>query len=259
MAPVKAVVDALTDERFAAARRAGEREPREAYAMDALAEACRRLLDGDDAPPCAGALGESPDGGDPPGSSEAPAGGVPPPDRAGQGAAPSPRRPRRVRYLGIIRVDLTALRRGSVGGDEVCEIAGLGPVPVAVARELLGDAALHLVLTSGLDVANVTSLSRSPSVAMRIALQWLGTACTVEGCNRPAVEIDHRADWARTRRTRLADLDAYCRHHHAKKTHAGWGLVAGAGKRRMVPPDDPEHPDHTGGCPDRAPPVRAAP
>jgi hypothetical protein len=96
---------------------------------------------------------------------------------------------------------------------------------------------------------------------MRMALAWAGVTCTVTGCNRPAAQIDHRADWARTHRTRLVDLDAYCCHHHDLKTYEGRGLVAGAGtgKRRMVPPDDPEHPGPADGTGDRGPPVRAGP
>jgi hypothetical protein len=44
----------------------------------------------------------------------------------------------RAQHLGIIRVDLSALRRRAVEGDEVCEIKGIGPIPVRTARELLG-------------------------------------------------------------------------------------------------------------------------
>ena len=65
------------------------------------------------------------------------------------------------RFMGLIRVDIAALVRGAVEGDEICEIAGLGPIPVSVARELLGDAILKLVITKGVDVANVTHLGRS--------------------------------------------------------------------------------------------------
>ena len=212
MAPIKAAIDDMTEEMFASARRDARHEPREAYALDALAEICRRFNGNDALAPVSG--------------------------------APGRRQPRRrVKYLGLIRADLTALRRGAVEGDEACEIAGIGPVPVRVARELLGDAALHLVLTRGVDVANVTSLSRSPSQAMRVALLWLSPGCTVAGCNRPGAEIDHRADWHRTHRTRFLDLDFYCRHHHDQKSHEGWALVSGVGKRTMVPPDDPRHPD----------------
>lgn len=64
---------------------------------------------------------------------------------------------RKRRYLGLIRCDLTALRRGSVEGDELCEIAGVGPVPVATALDMLGDATWKLLITQGIDVCNVTA------------------------------------------------------------------------------------------------------
>jgi hypothetical protein len=40
----------------------------------------------------------------------------------------------------------------------------------------------------------------------------------------------------------LANLDRLCVHHHRLKTHNGWALIAGSGKRPMVPPSDPQHP-----------------
>ena len=57
------------------------------------------------------------------------------------------------RYLALLRVDAQALRRGHVQGEELCEIAGVGPVPVSVAKEVLGDAIVKLVITNGVDVA----------------------------------------------------------------------------------------------------------
>jgi hypothetical protein len=63
---------------------------------------------------------------------------------------------------------------------------------------------------------------------------------------RTRVEIDHREDWARTRHTRLDELDHLCALHHDLKTRLGWALVPGTGKRAFVPPDDPRHPRHRG-------------
>ena len=37
-------------------------------------------------------------------------------------------------------------------------------------------------------------------------------------------------------------LDRLCRHHHKPKTHHGWALIEGRGKRAFVPPHDPRHP-----------------
>ena len=39
-------------------------------------------------------------------------------------------------------------------------------------------------------------------------------------------------------------LDYPCDYHHELKTRHGWKFVEGTGKREMVPPDDPRHPDN---------------
>jgi hypothetical protein len=155
-----------------------------------------------------------------------------------------------------LRVDVEALRRGGVTGDQVCEISGVGPVPVTVARELLGDAVLKLVITRGVDVCNVTHLGRGPTAAQRIALAWTSAGCTVEGCARTRVEYDHRLDWKDTRHTRLDELDPLCAYHHDLKTRLRWALISGHGKRPLVPPDDPRHPRHQRSEPRRTPAAR---
>ena len=155
----------------------------------------------------------------------------------------------------MIRADLTALVRGRVGEGEVCEIAGIGPIPVAVVRQLLGEAVLKLVLTNGVDVRNVTSLGRGPTAAMKIALLWEQPTCSVERCGRRArLEADHTtgAEYATTKHTRLDELDRLCDQHHDKKTYDGWGLVPGTGVRPMVPPEHPRHPNQCSSPPTRA-------
>ena len=164
---------------------------------------------------------------------------------------------RRVRREGLIRCDLAALRRGAVEGDEVCEVAGVGPVPVRQALDLLGEATWRLLVTRGVDVLNVTTLSRKATAAMQAALAWAHPTCAVEGCGRTLVEIDHRADWATTHRTRLAELDPICDHHHDLKTRNGWALITGTGPRPFVPPDDPRHPNHTASRTGPDPPTAA--
>ena len=95
----------------------------------------------------------------------------------------------------MIRLDYDALVRGAIDGEETCEIAGLGPIPVRIARELLGDAILKLVITKGVDVANVTHLGRSVTVAQQVALWWQSPECTRLGCTRTQrLENDHRED-----------------------------------------------------------------
>lgn len=206
-ASVHAALAPIIEEVFAANRRAGTREPAEAYAFDALV----RLTD-----PALAPVGSS--------------GGA-------------------RRYLGLVRCDLGALQRGRVAPDELCEVTGLGPVSVPQAIELLGEATWKLVLTRGVDVAHVTTLSRRASAAMVAALAWRTPICSVEGCGRTIVQIDHRVPFAKSRHTTLRELDPLCLPHHDLKTYEGWELSPGEGIRPFLPPSGREPPDARNGSP----------
>jgi hypothetical protein len=225
MAVIKAAVERRGNELFDQARKEGRREPREAYLMDALAQICDQWL-----------RGQATDLLEAPPSAE--------PDQAATAAKPSRRRSVPPGYLGLLRLDIEALQRGHAEGDETCEIAGMGPIPVSVARRLLGDAVLKLVLTRGTEVANVTSLGRGPTAAQKIAMLWGSPGCVVSGCPRMAgIEHDHRIDWAQTRHTVLGELDRLCDHHHDLKSYRAWACIADAnGPVEMVPPTDARHP-----------------
>ena len=220
-AVIAAMLDRLVDELYRA-NRDGEHLGRDTLAFDALVLAARR-------------------------SSE--------PAPSGDGAKPKRDNPR---FLALIRADVEALRRGALEGDELCEIAGVGPIPVDSARRLLSDAILKLVITKGVDVANVVHLGRGPNAAQKVALWWSSPGCIVEGCSRTHTEFDHREDFARTRHTTLSELEPMCDPHHDRKTHEGWALVPGKGKRPLVPPDDPRHPKHQPRPPDPPPVDEAA-
>jgi hypothetical protein len=143
----------------------------------------------------------------------------------------------------LVRVDATALRRGHSIAGETCEIDGLGPVPVASLRDLLPQAAIDLIVTNGENVFNVTNLARRSNAHQQTVLDWIGGQCSRKGCGATRhLQIDHRIDWATVKITELANLDWLCPRCHALKTHKGWKLVDGRGRRRMVPPDHPDHP-----------------
>lgn len=150
----------------------------------------------------------------------------------------------------VVRVDWAALLRGWVAEGETCEIAGVGQVAVSAVRAMIatGDPFLAAVVTQGVDVVSVAHLGRRPSAFQQTALDWLAPTCRVEGCDATVrLEDDHRHDWADTHVTLLAWLDRLCGAHHDRKTYEGWALVAGTGKRPMVPPEDPRHPRHSPG------------
>jgi hypothetical protein len=203
----RAAITPIIDEYFKAKRETDDREPREAYAFDALIELATRRQ---------------------------------PKENTKSG-----------RFLGLIRADLEALQRGQVEGDEVCEIAGLGPIPVRIAQDLLGEAVLKMVITNGVDVLNVTHLGRAATMAQKVALCWRSPESDAQGCTyTQRLEIDHDTGWAKTHTTRVDDSNCLCGHHHWLKTVLGWALVEGAGKREMVPPGDPRHPGNRRGPPD---------
>jgi hypothetical protein len=146
-----------------------------------------------------------------------------------------------------VRVDLATLLRGYPLGEEVCEIAGYGPVPVSVIHDLIdtADPFLAALATDGEQVLGVAHLGRRATAKQQSALEWLYPTCAVEGCTRSTyLENDHREDWATTHLTLLEWQDRLCSHHHDLKTHHGWALVAGHGTRAFVPPDHAEHPRH---------------
>jgi hypothetical protein len=142
-----------------------------------------------------------------------------------------------------VRVDYGALVRGQAVGGEVCDIAGVGPVPVATVRELWPEAVVKVVVTRGVDVLNVTSLGRRATEAIETAMQFSMPRCSNIACDHDRfVQTDHRLGWANVHRTRLDELDQLCGDCHQRKTTENWQLVAGTGRRRFVPPDHADHP-----------------
>jgi hypothetical protein len=191
-----------------------------------------------------------------------PVAGAAAPSRPGEPApepatatAPTPAAPAPAKTPGgsnvkvIVRIDHTALLRGHTTAGETCEIAGLGPISVDTAKELMTDAFLAAVITKGRDVINVAHLGRGPNTHQRTALQATTTACTNIRCNRTtAIETDHRTPYATNPITKLDNLDPLCSGNgscHYLKTHHGHALEPGTGRRRLLPPDHPDHPNNT--------------
>jgi len=146
----------------------------------------------------------------------------------------------------VFRVDLEAFLRGYPAEGEVMEVAGFGPASAEAIKDVLehGTPFLKAVITKGRDVAGVAHLGRRPNAHQRTALDWLYPTCAAEGCGVRAdfCETDHRRPWSESHFTLLSLLDRLCRTHHKMKTHEGWALVKGKGKRPFVGPADPRHP-----------------
>ena len=230
MAEIKTALTHHQNASFETARKEGRREPFEAYAADGLLAMARASM--------------------------------------GQGQG----RPKRVATKAVIRVDHDALQRGHVQPGEVCEIPGVGPLAVAQVQQILaeGEAFAAAVATDhtgrvvsvahlghrpvtdpgqflqalredGHEVITARS-SRAPDAYQRTALDWTSPRCSVEGCDQPRHEIDHRQDWAQTHHTQLDELDGLCRHHHALKTRQNYHLAPGTGRRPLLAPTGTDPP-----------------
>ena len=149
------------------------------------------------------------------------------------------------RALVHVRVDLDALRSGVVGPGGICEIPGVGPIPVDTARELMGDALCELVITNGIDVTTITKLGRAIPAALRRALDERDATCVVPGCDAvTGLEIDHRIVEVKDNGpTALWNLAKLCAHHHDLRHHGGFTLAGGPGDWQWIPPGaDPDPP-----------------
>lgn len=149
------------------------------------------------------------------------------PDLPARGGRGRRRLRNRRELIGIVNVE--ALRRGRVESGELCEIAGVGPVPVEIARDLFGDALLRIVIRDGADIRTVVHTGRTANALQETAvLVRSGGRCERPTCDQPVSEIDHTRDWARSRVTTLDDLAGLCGADHDAKTRLGHTYRRGA-------------------------------
>jgi hypothetical protein len=225
-----------SDRVFHLARRSGRKETPDCYRADALVN----LVTGEGG----GGSGDRWQPGGPKSGSSKPGGGSK--NRLQPGGS---------RSTVHIRVDLDALRNGSVSGGQICEIPGIGPIPVETARDLMGDALCKLVITNGVDVPTICNLGRHIPRAVMDALIERDPTCVVPGCGVAAhLEVDHwQLDFAQGGPTRWSNLARLCHFHHQLKTTKGFRLEGGPGNWRWVGPPprrDPHAPSHPGWEPD---------
>lgn len=216
---IKARSDVIFDE----ARSAGTRESPGAYRFDALMELLRD--------PVAPVVPEGGYGGSsqPVGTDAAPPGG----------SGPPPPGPLARRVDMLIRVDFAALRRGSAGPDELCEVAGVGPIPVADATAYLGQAALKFILTEGVDIRAVAHCGRNIGSHLRSALLWRFRTCSEPGCDRAlGLENDHQVPYAKGGMTEFDNIRPKCHQCHQEKTKRDYpnGTAEYRGRNRSPVP-----------------------
>ena len=136
-------------------------------------------------------------------------------------------------------VDHRALARGHTKDGDMCEIAGVGPVPVATARALACDAYLKVLVTDGTDITAVAHASRTIPARLRTAVAARDKKCQVPGCEvRRHLQVDHVVGVSEGGKTSVANLQLLCPHHHFLKTHRGYRTGGKPGARTWHPPGE---------------------
>jgi hypothetical protein len=119
-----------------------------------------------------------------------------------------------------LRVDQSAFERGTTVPGEICEIEGVGPVPIATARNLSTRAVVHALVVHGTDVTRYAKLGRSIPTALARALEERDPVCVEPGCNvHDDLETHHKMPVADGGVTSLENLERRCRWHHYLATH----------------------------------------
>ncbi len=131
-------------------------------------------------------------------------------------------RPSRVKWNVTVLVDAIALQRGYATASETCEIPGFGPINVDVARQILPDAMVDVLVHDLVDIKAYATLTRYRRVALDKALQARDRRCVVPSCKRRGhLQVDHRHDHAKGGPTSYDNLAFLCEVHHHEKTHLG--------------------------------------
>jgi hypothetical protein len=105
------------------------------------------------------------------------------------------------------------------------ELAGYGPIPAAMARELAADATWRRLLTDPVSGA-VVEFGRTtyrPPAALADFVRARDRTCRFPSCNRAAqhCDLDHRVPFPEGP-TNADNVDVLCRRHHRLKHTNGW-------------------------------------
>jgi hypothetical protein len=139
--------------------------------------------------------------------------------------------------------DQAAIERGYVEPGERCELVGIGPIPVTMARAMLGDARITVLSREGTEITRISSPSRTVPAALRKWLERAYPRCGVAGCGvSERLQIDHIIAVEDHGPTTKDNTWRLCVHHHKLKTFYGWRVTGPPDARRLEPPDDPDPP-----------------
>jgi hypothetical protein len=137
------------------------------------------------------------------------------------------------------------LDRGHLLPGETCEVEGLGPIPVTVAKRMLNDARVTLLVHDTDDhISHVSSVTRTVPAKLRRWLEATYPECGRQGCNNTRnLIIDHITDYADGGILDEHNAWRLCPTCNDLKTYGGWKVIGSSGHWDLVPPDHPDDPD----------------
>jgi hypothetical protein len=108
------------------------------------------------------------------------------------------------------------------------QLAGYGPIPASVARELASDGKWRRFITEP-QTGNLLDFGREsyePPQQLKDFLIARDRTCRFPGCRRSALlsDLDHAQSWELGGSTSPDNIGALCRRHHRLKTHDGWKI-----------------------------------
>ncbi|WP_246127787.1 HNH endonuclease signature motif containing protein [Amycolatopsis rhizosphaerae] len=110
--------------------------------------------------------------------------------------------------------------------NEPAELAGHGPIPAGLAREIAQNATIRRVITDPMTGTpiDVGRHRYRPSAATKELVQVRDRECRIPGCHRPvqACDLDHVKPWAQGGGTDHGNLCGLCRRDHRLKDEPGW-------------------------------------
>ncbi|GAA3244828.1 HNH endonuclease signature motif containing protein [Pseudonocardia petroleophila] len=117
-----------------------------------------------------------------------------------------------------------------IGVDEgPCEIAGYGPIPAHLARDVAADAVWRRLVTDPLSgaVLDHGRTTYRPPAGLADHVRARDLTCRAPGCRRAATtcELDHVIAWADDGATAEDNLACLCTAHHDLKEQPGWQVT----------------------------------
>jgi len=152
------------------------------------------------------------------------------------------RGPRKATSASLV-VDGKLQEDGTIAIGSRCEIVGVGPIPVTIARSMLADAKVRAVPREMSLLPEFTTDGRYYPQWMRDWLDQNYSVCGQPGCDADfRLQYDHVVALEDGGLTNIDNLWRLCWHHHDLKTNRGWKVVGEPHSWKLVPPDSPDPP-----------------